>query len=359
MTESPALLHDGRSAMPQQVWARLTPTGLMVLRHGAPPLEWPVATLRLVDRLAHEIRVAPPYSPERLVINDPAMMAAIQAALAPARQAARGRRLRGVLATLVAVPLLGAALWFGWPPLADGIARAIPASWEEPVGGAVIQSFTQGHAQCTAPEGMGALRRLVQQLATAAEMTDPPRVQVVDRPEINAFAAPGGHVVVFRGLLAQAASPDEVAGVLAHEFGHVRHRHGFRALVRASGVGLFASILLGGSDLGTVAVALTTLSYTRGFEEEADTFATDVLRRTGFGTEGLAAFFTRVERLTGGPQSGRGVWSYLQTHPHPGDRAERLMRAEGAAPRVPVMSSEDWAALRRICGTTQRGPKAP
>ena len=215
----------------------------------------------------------------------------------------------------------------------------------------------RGSARCTTPEGTAALRRLAEQLAEAAGMEEVPRIQVVDRPEINAFAAPGGHVVVFRGLLQQASSPDEVSGVLAHEFGHVRQRHGFRALVRSAGLGIFASILLGGSDLGAAAVALTTLAYTRSFEEEADGFATDVLRRTGHGTEGLAAFFNRVSRMTGGQDAGRGMWSYLQTHPHPGDRSERLMRAEGAAPRVPAMSSQDWAALRRICDQRQRGEK--
>lgn len=82
-----------------------------------------------------------------------------------------------------------------------------------------------------------------------------------------------------------------------------------------------------------------------------------MLRQTGYGAEGLAAFFTRVERITGGRDSGRGLWSYFQTHPHPGDRAEQLMQSEGAAPRVPAMSSEDWAALRRICDQVQRPGK--
>jgi len=355
VTEAHALLHDGVTAVPHQAWVRLMPATLRIQRRYAPPLDWPVATLRVIDRLPHQLRVAPQGSSERLVVGDPAMIAALDIAMAPARRAALGRRFRMALASMAAVPLLGVTLWFGWPLLADATARAIPQSWESPIGNAVMASIADGRPRCTAPEGLAALQRLAERLAAAQGLEAVPRVQVLDGPEINALAAPGGRVVVFRGLLDRASAPDEIAGVLAHEFGHVRHRHGMRALVRAMGIGVFASILIGGSDLGTIAVALMTLSYTRAFEEEADDSAAAVLRDTGFGTEGLAAFFTRMDRATGG--AGRGISAYLHTHPQSGDRAERLMRAEGSAPRVPAMSAEDWAALRAICQRIERPGK--
>lgn len=349
--EAPALLHDGLSAMPHQAWARLTPIALLILRRDAPPLEWPLATLRQVDRLPHELRVAPQSSAQRLVVQDPSLITALDAAMAPARSAARGRGIRRALAMALAVPLLGATLWFGWPPLADALARAMPQSWEVPVGTAVVSAIAEGRARCTAPEGTAALQRLAERLAAAGGLTEVPRVQVLDGPEINALAAPGGQVLVFRGLVDQAESAEEVAGVLAHEFGHVRHRHGFRAVVRASGVGIFVSILMGGSDLGTVAVALLTLSYTRGFEEEADAYAATLLREMGIGAEGLARFFARMERLAPG---GQGLWAYLRTHPHSGERAERLRRGAAPAVKSPAMPLADWAALRRVCAQSDQ-----
>lgn len=358
MIEGPAIFHDGVTATPQQAWLRLSATALQILRDRAAPIQWPVATLREVDRLGQaappglqELRLAPQGAPARLVVRDPQLLAALDAALAPARRVVRMGRARRVLAMLVAVPALAAGLWFGWPPMADAIARATPPAWETPVGTAVVQAVAQRRARCVAPEGVAALQRLAERLAAAGGLAEVPRIQVLNGPEVNAVAAPGGQVLVFRGLLAQASAPDEVAGVLAHEFGHVLHRHGFRALVRASGIGLFASVLLGGSDLGTVAVALMALSYTRGFEEEADAFASDLLRGAGYGTEGLASFFTRMERAS---PSGTGVWAYLRTHPNTGERAARLMQAEGAAPRVPAMSSEDWAALRAVCNQLEQ-----
>lgn len=354
MTTGFALLHDGVTATPHRVRVQLGSLALRVVHQDGRALDWPIEALCLVDRLAGEMRVAPLGSQQRLVVADPALMAAIDAALAPARSQVRRRRIRFAALTAAAVPLLGATLWFGWPPLADSIARAMPPSWEEPLGDMLAESLGRGQARCAAPEGRAALERLADRLAAAGGLEARPTIRVLDGPMVNAFAAPGGQVVVFRGLIAQAQSPDEVAGVLAHEFGHVRHRHGTRAMVRAMGLGLFISVLIGGSDLGTVALTLMALSYSRGFEEEADAYAAGVLRRTGIGTEGLAAFFTRMERAA---PSGGGVWSYLHTHPHSGERAARLLRAEGSAPSAPAMTSAEWQALRAICSRTERADK--
>lgn len=355
MTEAFAQLHDGVGAMAHRVRVILQPLTLRLIHYDGRALDWPLAQLRLVDRLAHEMRVAPLGSPERLVVSDPAMMAALHHALAPARGDVRRRRLRFALIAAAIVPLLGAGLWFGWPPIADGIARAIPPAWEEPLGTALVDSLGSGQRRCTAPEGMAALERLSARLAHAGGLDRPVTLHVLDNPMVNALAAPGGQVVVFRGLLTNVESPEEFAGVLAHELGHVRHRHGIRAAVRAAGLGLFVSVLIGGSDLGSVAVGLMALSYSRAFELDADLFAADVLRGTGIGTEGLAAFFARMEGVA---PSGRSVWAYLHTHPHSGERSARLLRAAAPETRQPAMPAADWAAIRAICGGA-RPPMRP
>ena len=346
MTEGPALFFDGVSAMPHAVRARVVPGAIRITGGRNQVLDWPIHTLRMVDRVRGELRIAPERSQQRLTVHDPALVAAIDVAMAPARAALTRRRLGRALAIACAVPLLALALWFGWPPLADRLARAMPEAWEEPLGAAVTAAMRGDAARCVAPEGVAALRALTDRLAEAGGLTAPVSIEVLDSPMVNAFAAPGNRVVIFRGLIAQASASDELAGVLAHELGHVLHRHGVRAAVRALGVGAFASILLGGSDLGTVAVALVSFSYSRGFEEEADTFAADVLGRLGYGTEGLASFFRRMGHAHG---STEGIWSYLQTHPDSATRAEQLMRGEGATPRVPALTSDEWAAVRAIC----------
>ena len=78
-----------------------------------------------------------------------------------------------------------------------------------------------GGKTCGNPAGSAAFYKLMQELSTAAGIDTPVRADVLNTPVPNAFALPGGKVYLFNGLLAKAENPDEIAGVLAHEFGHV------------------------------------------------------------------------------------------------------------------------------------------
>lgn len=352
MTEAPALLHDGVTAIPLSVRARLLPDALHLIRPDGTSEDWPVGMLREIDRMPWELRIAPFGARERLVLRDGAMIAALDTAMQPTRRAEQWRRRRRAALTALAVPVLGATLWFGWPPLADLLARSVPAPWEQRLGDTVAKSLTQGTARCTAPEGVAVLARLSTRLADAAGLDRIPVVQVVDSGVVNAFAAPGRQVIIHRGLIDAATSADEVAGVLAHEFGHLHHRHGLRNVARAIGVGAFVSILTGGSDFGAVAATLlVTVSYSRGFEAEADAFAAQALGRGGIGVEGLARFF---DRAAGAAPTGRFARGYLDTHPDPAERAATLRAQGGGTIAAPVMTAEEWLALRKICSSTSR-----
>ncbi|MBR0649263.1 M48 family metallopeptidase [Roseomonas terrae] len=349
MTASSALLHDGMTAVPIPVQAQLFAEGLRLRRADGATQDWPVASLREIDRMPWELRIARAGAAQRLVVSDPAMIAALDMALAPWRKDEKAARWRRAAVTAFAVPLLGATLWFGWPPLADTVARTVPATWEQRLGDSIAASITQGTRRCVAPQGVAVLDRLSTRLAETAGLPTAPAVQVLDSGVVNAFAAPGRQVIIHRGLIYAASSPDEVAGVLAHEFGHLYHRHGLRNVARAIGVGAFVSILMGGSDFGAVAATLlVSVSYTRGFEAEADDFAADVLARSRIDAEGLARFF---ERMAGrGPRGS--VAGYLDTHPDPAERATALRARRGAAVTMPALTPEEWLALRKICATT-------
>src|SRR5437764_872761 len=126
----------------------------------------------------------------------------------------------------------------------------------------------------------------------------------------NAFALPGGRVYVLSGLLAQAQSPDELAGVLAHEFGHVVHRDGVRRLIRDGGTSFLVGLMFGDvSGSGAVLMAgraLLSASYSRDDERRADAFAITVLHRLGRPTAPLGAL---LERVTGGHAEGPSLLS--------------------------------------------------
>lgn len=142
----------------------------------------------------------------------------------------------------------------------------------------------------------------------------------------NAFALPNGDLVLFDELVALAANDDEVAGVVAHELGHVAHRHGLRQLIQSSVVSFVAGLYLG--DISSIASGLAVLAmesrYSRGFELEADAYAAEVMIAAGRGSEALASMLERMEARPGA--KGGPAWDGLSSHP---DTAERIGRLRG------------------------------
>jgi predicted Zn-dependent protease len=269
----------------------------------------------------------------------------------------RYRPLRWAAMSLASVAALFAVLFFALPRFAGAVSQVVPISWEVALGD---QSFEQiielfgtfadeeGEKPrfCEGPKGRAALDRLTANLAAAAGAPYDFRVAVLDLPVNNAFALPGGRIVIFKGLIDFAESPDEVAGVLAHEIGHVVERHGTERIVQSLGLGFFFGIMLG--DFGSSAVALAgetlvNLSYSRDAETEADSVAVDLLGQAGVASGGLASFFKRLEES--GPEMHPAL-QMLSSHPASELRAQRTAGSAGG----PAMSEADWTALRDICG---------
>ncbi|MBD0272313.1 MAG: M48 family metallopeptidase, partial [Acetobacteraceae bacterium] len=301
------------------------------------------------------LRLAPDGSDARLLVSDAALDAALEAAQRPRRRAAAKRRLRMAALAAVLVPAGGFALWEGWPPVADALARAVPAEWERSVGTATAAALVGDKRVCDAPAGQAALDALAAKLAAAGGVVPAGglRVRVLDDPAVNAMAAPGGEVVVFRGLLDKAGSAEELAGVLAHELAHVKHRHGLRGVARVAGLFVLTGAVTGGSEAVAAAAVLVGLSYSRGFEREADADGARMLQATGIGTEGLQAFFARLER--DGSGASESFWDYVSTHPADDARIAALRAAERPATLAPAMAPGAWAAVKAICGTAPQG----
>lgn len=246
-----------------------------------------------------------------------------------------GPAIGGALVASAAVLALGYTLP-GW------LAPLIPQSWERAYGDALVGDF--GGKACAGRDGQAALDRMAARLAPGADV----RVRVVDLGMVNAAALPGGQIVVFRKLIDEASGPDELAGVLAHEIGHVEERHVTKAMVREMGVGLVVA-MLGGTTGGNVDQVLS-LNYGRGAESEADAYAINAMAQASISPRGAAAFF---ERLAGDERRlGRvgEAFGYLSTHPLSGARRARFAGSWNARTAyTPAASAADWAALRTIC----------
>jgi predicted Zn-dependent protease len=298
-------------------------------------------------------------SSEALVISDETFLDAFRRAMPPYHGRSRkpGRRrnwaMLGLIAGLGAVAA-GATLYiYGIPLLADVAASRLPLSWEERLGQAVLDGMAPRASRCTDPARVAIIENLVRQLAAAA----PPsrytfRVHVTANPLPNAFAAPGGFIVVYEGLLDLTETPEELAGVLAHEMSHVVARHSTRALFRE--LSLAALIAAASGDVRgldrTVAMAaqLGGLRYRRSDEEMADREGTRMLIAAHVDPAGLVRFLGRLEEEV--PGLPRGL-DYLSTHPATAERIATLTRLAAAAPVQPrpVLPGYQWSRMKGIC----------
>ncbi|MCH7929338.1 MAG: M48 family metallopeptidase [Proteobacteria bacterium] len=348
--------NDGRTAARTPVTVRFGRQGLELEgEDGAPVATWAYEDLSLADephrrqpvRLAHAAQ-----ADARLTVADRGFLRPLLA-LAPhlRRRGVLGRRpwLRlalgaGGVAAVVAI------LVYGLPRAAEPVAALVPVEWEEALGQQVAAEFLGGGGGCDGDAGVRALGRLTDRLGAAVESPYQFRVAVADVGDVNAFAAPGGYIVLLRGLIDAADTPDEVAGVLAHEIGHVIERHGTERIIRATGLALLFEILVGDVSglvgLGAgLAEMLLGLSYSRQDEAEADIIAVRILAVARIRADGLARFLERIADEDG---DAAQALAYFSSHPSGQARADAVRAAAGAGGAA--MSPADWRALKAICG---------
>jgi Zn-dependent protease with chaperone function len=213
-------------------------------------------------------------------------------------------------ATLVAmaasVVFLGAAWTWGVPWLSQALAQQVPQSLETRLGEQGMHQLDRLFLQASAlPEQQQqALRqRFKAAVDRAHPQGDAPAWQLSFHQSkalgANAFALPGGYLVITDDLVKLLADqPDALTGVLAHELGHVHHRHGLDLMVRASLISALVGVVLGDASgfLATVPATLATQAYSRDAERDADAFAAELLDRGGVSPSVMVAFFERIQQ---------------------------------------------------------------
>lgn len=348
--------------------------GNLCLQHPGLPggvLIWPFPTLRRLQdearsfqmTLSQSVADAPDSSLidlPRLVIRNRAMVSELKK-LAPnldKRDRKPGVAWKITRRLSYATGALALMLFVILPAMADTLARLLPVQREVAWGKVVVAQVEQflgtsdiGALVCDDPAGKAALDRMVARVSEGTGLSYELNVQVFDHPMLNAFAAPGGQVILMRGLIEQADSPEEVAAVLAHEIGHVEHRDATRNSLRAAGsAGLLAMVLgdfAGGSVAVVVAESILGASYTRDAEAKADAFAHDMLVAAQVPVEDMAGFFDKIGAMDGGID----LPEYLSSHPATDARAAAARAvAEGQSETRAVLTDAEWKALRNICG---------
>lgn len=241
-------------------------------------------------------------------------------------------------ALIITVALVLGFIQFGIPVLAEQAAYAIPPTTETTLGQETLQildrvMFTPTELDA---ERQTQLVLLFAQVVAALDATERPyKLELRSSPKIgaNAFALPGGTVIMTDELVEMAEHDDEIAAVLAHEVGHVRHRHAMRQVIQGSAVGLVVATLTGDVFSATsMAAALPTMlvdaKFSRDMELQADDVAVEYLLQQGDTVEHFAAILTRMEQVFAekhGTEAEKGSSAnYFSSHPATQERIERL-----------------------------------
>lgn len=332
---------------------------------------WQIAQMRALRDQGHAgvmTLIPEPGADARLWVRDPGVQAILRNA---APELGSYRADAGVLKRI--------ALWSGGavaaillivfvlvPAISDQLAPLIPPEAERKLGEATIDQLKWVFAkvgagdirECENPAGRVALGRMQARLSAEFETPYAINLRVVDHRMPNAFAVPGGQIVIFDGLLKKATSPEEVAGVLGHEMGHVVNRDPTRLALRSTGtvgiLGLLVGDFTGGTALLLVSERLIAASYAQDAEAAADEFAVRVLGDAGLPSTPFGNFFDRMADIVG---DGNGLLSHLASHPNIRERAEAARDADrvGDGDFKPVLSAADWKALQAICDAPAAG----
>ncbi|AZQ63841.1 M48 family metallopeptidase [Flammeovirga pectinis] len=226
--------------------------------------------------------------------------------------------------------LLGlSSFYFFKGNIVHSIAKSLPISWEQKIGEKLFATLDNQYDFIENDSLKQVLIQevdpIVQQAKEEGFLLD---FYLINDSEVNAFALPGGKVIINSGLLTKAGSWEEVAGVLSHEVAHVTLRHHVRGVISKLGLFTIVSFLFGDAsavvatiiDLG---VHLESLSYTRSFEEEADARGVEYLTTSNINPKGMIIFFEKLEEQNKNTQFD-SLLSFVSTHPNTKDRIETL-----------------------------------
>jgi len=353
-----AVYFDGSSSRRRIVRLAFA-SALEIMEDDAPPVRWAYDDVRQVDSPAGSLRVsclsAPPLA--RLEIRDAALAAELTSrCVRLTENRLDGRAVTKIVGwSVAAVASIVMVVLFGIPLAADRLAPLVPEAFERRLGEAsdVQIKAIFGDSICGRADGQAAYVKLLTKLRQAANLNTDVQSAVLRTDVPNAFALPGGKVYLFNGLLAKADNPDEIAGVLAHELGHLKHRDNMRGMIYNGGssflIGLLFGDVTGSSALIFASRSLVTASYSREAEQNADSVTIEVMHKLGRSPKPMGELLFRVT----GKEGGRNL-SILASHPLTEDRLQRMSGEDRPVSGKPLLTDKEWAALKAICGQSAK-----
>ena len=291
----------------------------------------------------------------RILIEDKVQVEAIVARrpdfkLLEKQSYSTGTKLNFIVTLFLVVVALA---WSFESVLPHALASIIPLKWRVQAGAAEEMDFAAMGHLCKNASADGAMTKLLSVLASGDGEMPNVSVHVYDLSFVNAFALPGGHIIVSQKLIEQSQRPEELAGVLAHEIGHVVHADPETQMIRRFTLNIIYDAFGSSHSSGAIAI-MEQLRQSREAEEAADAYARQTMVAAGVDPIGLKDFFSRMLKRDRGGQSGISaldqLGSMFSTHPVTETRIAKITPLPDGEKPKQVLSQDDWQALRKACG---------
>lgn len=339
-------LLDGVRARSIRVGLRIRGQELEILSESETFASWPIRGLSTEDLQAGLIYLRSSSAPDAFLSLSQTEFARLQEMLPDLRQPwSRHERRHAIAKYGSAVVLLGLAIWLAAPRISEGLARMIPAEWEERWGSKLHERLS--NPACDHKNVSAILEQLQDRLTKNSPLHVRAQIFIQKDSQVNAFALPGGIVWINSGLLAVADSPDELAGVLAHELQHIKNRDAAAGLIRGALLSTIWSITIG--DYAGLLVLdpatlyeVANLRFSRDIERRADRAALDMLLAAEIDPIPFGSFFGKLKN--------KGIPAILSTHPGSDERSHLAKSSRSPLQHFsPALSAVDWMHLKRSC----------
>lgn len=359
--------HDGQTSQPKEVRVEISGHTLLIMQGKDALAQWSYADIFVKEDWVDGIGAilgCTKSSDASLAILDHRCFLSLQSRLPRNQQASFliSTRWR----TLFALTVLSvAAVWALFPVvsrMANLMTHLVPASAEQKLGEIALSSMKDEFTLCEDPAAKAALNKIIARLNEQVEGSSVrPDIYLFRTDVANAFTLPGSRMAIFSGLLHGAKNETELAGVLAHEIGHMVKRDPLEAYIEAQGFGAVAGLAGSSGAYGGVAQVATvmqTLKYSREKEFAADHYAVGLLHRAGYSADGLSGFLARMDKEESGElEKALSTFEFLSTHPDTEARIQLIARdatnSKIAGHKKASLNDVEFRHLKEACSVTQ------
>lgn len=358
--EYDAFFFDGLSANKNTARVIIISDGLLIKSENMDELLWPYEELRQNEEVYSDAQthlVNQNHPNQKLIVDEPHFLSVVKKIFPtlrfydpPRLLTLRRIAVTGVLLILFLIPFSYFVLI---PAFSEKVAKKIPISFEERLSKPYLSMLVPKESLCNSDKEYKKIEEIFNRLtATIPESEYDFKLYIIKSDIVNAFALPGGHIVLYSGLIRHTDRPEQIAGVLAHEIQHITMRHGTESLVRDYSLGVLLSLLTNDTRTveQTVGIAkyLGLMNYSRENETEADQGGMNMLKDARVDPDGMVEFFEILGKQTGDVP---GSLKYFSTHPQTEDRISKLKEMSRGMDYQPVSiySKKEWEEIKKVC----------